>query len=77
MDDLIDLDPSPGVSVLAIELVDELFGLGLRRSLRILPSPLLALLDEDAVLVTLSMGPSDVSMLAEQSDLMRYWQCRS
>ena len=77
MDDLIDLDPSPGVSVLAIELVDELFGLGLRRSLRILPSPLLALLDEDAVLVTLSMGPSDVSMLAEQGDLTRYWQCRS
>ena len=72
MDDLIDLDPSPGASVLAIELVDELFGLDLRRPLRTLPSPLLVLFDEDAVLATLSMGPSDASMLAEQSDLSRY-----
>lgn len=75
MDDLIDLDPSPGVSVLAIELVDELFGLDLRRLLKTLPGPLLVLLDEDAVLVTLSMGPSDASMLAEQSNLTRYYQC--
>lgn len=72
MDDLIDLDPSPGVSVLAIELVDELFGLDLRRPLKTLPGPLLVLLDEDAVLVTLSMGPSNASMLAEQNDLTCY-----
>lgn len=58
-DALISLKPSPGVSLLAIELVDELSGFDLRRPLRIPANPpLFVRLVDDEVVGILSMEAS-------------------